>query len=65
MKLKPYVVEYREKGVRGSQWFHCMANDRPHAMEQAHNAYPQCRLLGAKRVLPIKRDPLSARTMSA
>lgn len=67
MKLKRYVVEYRENGVRGSQWFRCMADDGPHAMEQARNAYPypQHRILSARRALPIKREPLTTRTMSA
>lgn len=41
--MKHYFVEYAIDGY--CSWFHCLADDRDHAIEQCESAYPEASIV--------------------
>ena len=47
--LYPYRVSLQEKDSDFEIAFDCLADDREHAIEQAEDAYPGCKILSCVR----------------
>jgi len=51
--MKGYRVTLVESGEDYIIVFDCMADDAAHAIEQAENAYPDCKILGVLTLGPV------------